>query len=333
MTLDLRWQVSHTNITDDSVESVHSQHNSGRSEQPDFPYRRSKWLVRRRHNKNSVRAGVPQFVQYNSTIVNSYDATGRSVSILELAFRQVGTRANETFILYHNTPTVKFGMTSIGDIKPPTGLTSLNALTGAASAQIILSWSAPGNNGTIGTLLANSRYHIATTTVLTDALDEAYWENKRTNPEIQISTSGVRPYNPQGRVLSGLQDAVTYYIRVWTRDQSGNYSALSRGATAMAQWAARVPETSTFTGVTINTVTVTWGSNNNASNVRYEMQVSSSDDFVPFSSSVTYLLTASSSALVPNTSYYVRVRTYGIAGDTSAFSDTLSTDTLAACRD
>ena len=101
----------------------------------------------------------------------------------------------------------------------------------------------------------------------------------------------------------------------------------------MAQWAARVPETSTFTGVTINTVTVTWGSNNNASNVRYEMQVSSSDDFVPFSSSVTYLLTASSSALVPNTSYYVRVRTYGIAGDTSAFSDTLSTDTLAACRD
>jgi len=120
----------------------------------------------------------------------------------------------------------------IVDGTPPGAVTNLSAiLTGDLS--ITLYWTAPGNNNYTGILDTGTKFHIATTTVLSDALNDAYWSTaKRDSAEIQISTSGLAP----GISLSSgpyvLTEGSTYYFRLWTKDRAGNWSAVSNGATA-----------------------------------------------------------------------------------------------------
>jgi len=120
----------------------------------------------------------------------------------------------------------------IVDGTPPCAVTNLSAiLTG--DLRITLYWTAPGNNNYTGILDSVTKFHIATTTVLSDALNDAYWSTaKRDSAEIQISTSGLAP----GISLSSgpyvLTEGSTYYFRLWTKYRAGNWSAVSNGATA-----------------------------------------------------------------------------------------------------
>lgn len=120
----------------------------------------------------------------------------------------------------------------IVDGTPPGAVTNLAAvLTG--DLRITLYWTAPGNNNYTGVLDEGSKFHIASTTVLSDALNAAYWSTaKRDAAEIKISTSGI---NPGVSLSSGpyiLTEGATYYFRLWTKDRAGNWSAISSGATA-----------------------------------------------------------------------------------------------------
>jgi len=119
----------------------------------------------------------------------------------------------------------------IVDGTPPGKITDLSAaLTG--DLRITLYWTSPGNNGYSGILDEGSLFHIATTTVLSEALDEVYWSTtKRDNAEIKISTSGLVPgiYLSSGPYI--LTEGSTYYFRIWTKDRAGNWSSVSNGAT------------------------------------------------------------------------------------------------------
>ena len=46
------------------------------------------------------------------------------------------------------------------DISPPSTVTDLTAQTGLLEQQIRLTWTAPGNDGTTGVLIAGSQYRI-----------------------------------------------------------------------------------------------------------------------------------------------------------------------------
>ena len=119
----------------------------------------------------------------------------------------------------------------------PGAITDLNATRGPTEGMITLTWTSPGDDGTTGQLITGSKFHIATTTVEGNALDNNYWNARgTTTPDVQISTYGVNPGNKQTYTLVGLKPNATYYIRIWTQDENvNNWSQISVGATTYAQ--------------------------------------------------------------------------------------------------
>ncbi len=146
----------------------------------------------------------------------------------------------------------------IVDGTPPGPVTNLSALL-TGDLEIRLYWTAPGNNNYIGLLDEGSRFHIASTTVLIDAQNPAFWDGRRENAEIQISTSGI---NPGVSLSTGpylLTDGTTYYFRIWTRDRAGNWSTLSNGATIFVRAIPPDP-VSVFSAASTNvgTIDLSW---------------------------------------------------------------------------
>ncbi len=143
------------------------------------------------------------------------------------------------------------GIQNLKDI--PRKVTSLTALTGFYPGEIELKWTTPGDDdddqGQDDTvvLYKGARLYIATTTIEADALSTAYWNAHRNSAEIQISTSISKPN--QGYLVTGLEEGVTYYFRMWLRNSHGNFTALSNGATntaAIAEIGVVIMGTDTF---------------------------------------------------------------------------------------
>jgi len=109
------------------------------------------------------------------------------------------------------------------DSIPPGGVADLAAALDGAGVR--LDWLAPGDDGTLG-MLNNSTFTIQYATYTSVA-----WSTS--SAQINISTTGVNPETSQYYTLGGLSGNTTYYFRLWTKDDSGNYSTLSNGATAL----------------------------------------------------------------------------------------------------
>lgn len=117
---------------------------------------------------------------------------------------------------------------------PPGAIVDLSASTGTFSGTIALAWSAPGNNGATGTLNAGSEFRVQYTT------DSAFsaWSPTAAQPahvfRASISTSGVAPGSARGYQLGGLAPGATHYLRMFTADESGNWSAVSNAVVSSA---------------------------------------------------------------------------------------------------
>lgn len=114
------------------------------------------------------------------------------------------------------------------DTIPPAKINNLSALKGTSGGEIKLSWSTPGDDGNIGTLLPGSMYKIQYSSSL-----PVTWSY--TNAQITISTNGVPVGTTVSYVVDSLEENVTYYFRIWTCDEVSNWSELSNGATSQAQ--------------------------------------------------------------------------------------------------
>ncbi|HBA61871.1 MAG TPA: hypothetical protein DCZ92_13875 [Elusimicrobia bacterium] len=113
------------------------------------------------------------------------------------------------------------------DVAPPSAAGSLAA--GATSTDtVVLNWLAPGDDGNTG-VLDNSTFTIQYTSVTADAENPGFWSTN--TAQINISTTGVGPGTSQYYTLGGLAADTSYYFRLWTKDDAGNYSPLSNGAT------------------------------------------------------------------------------------------------------
>jgi hypothetical protein len=128
----------------------------------------------------------------------------------------------------------------------------LNAVTGSGAGTINLTWTTPGDDGTLNTLPLDSQYRIHHTTVASQATNPLFWSTAAA--QVVISTNGVAPGVNVSTTLASLILGTTYYFRMWTRDEVPNWSGLSNGATAQAQV--------TVLSVTVSTSAYNFGSVN-----------------------------------------------------------------------
>ena len=187
----------------------------------------------------------------------------------------------------------------------PSTVTDLAAVSETSTDAIKLSWTAPGDDGSIG-VLNNSTFTIQYATYTTVA-----WSTS--SAQVEISTSGVAPGTSQYYTLDGLSANTSYYFRLWTKDSSANYSPLSNGATAATL-------TNPVTGTQVISVyfsgaTVSWNalpvSPSSATCEGYILQASTSSTFIgtlyssstfaPINSTLTVI------GLSPAAFYYFRV--------------------------
>jgi hypothetical protein len=119
----------------------------------------------------------------------------------------------------------------------PAAITSLSALPSRWGRCIELSWISPGDDGWTGNI-EGGLYRIRYSTYVTSDSDfwtTGTWNDFKNKFEIIWSTN-TPPLQQQRRRLTGLLPGVTYYIRIWTRDENpDNWSTISNAATSWAQ--------------------------------------------------------------------------------------------------
>jgi predicted nucleotidyltransferase len=123
------------------------------------------------------------------------------------------------------SPTLYVNFTYAEDTTPPAAITNLSALTGDVVAQVKLTWTAPGDDGTSGDI-CSGKYRIKY------SQDSNYdWNVSDYDIEWTTTTS---PGESQSRVVENLTPGATYYFRIWTGDEIPNWSTISNSANAWA---------------------------------------------------------------------------------------------------
>jgi hypothetical protein len=145
----------------------------------------------------------------------------------------------------------------------PADITTLTATTGLNSGEVILKWLAPGNDGFSGQIIYGSEYIIKYTSDITK-LDIVFSSTQ--NPNVLVSTSDVNPTELQTYTVERLEEGVTYYFSIWTKDNSGNFSTISNCATAWAMYSTDFVEPGMIEDLAVlpitedNKITLKWTS-------------------------------------------------------------------------
>ncbi|MDI6757450.1 MAG: fibronectin type III domain-containing protein, partial [Endomicrobiia bacterium] len=118
------------------------------------------------------------------------------------------------------------------DLTPPPAITTLTALTGNSEGRINLSWTSPTDNSIrigegAGENIVGGAFLLRWTTNFSETFSTSTY-----NVALPTTTS---PGALNSYLISGLTGGATYHIKVWTRDESFNWSPVSLGATAYAQ--------------------------------------------------------------------------------------------------
>ncbi len=121
---------------------------------------------------------------------------------------------------------------------PPSSANFVDATQGDSEGKISLFWSGVGDDGKYNPLDVGSQWIIDYST------DANHFWNYDT-PKVVISTSGINSATTVQYVISGLLSGVTYYFRLWTKDDVGNISEISNGATTWAQVDISAPKSVT----------------------------------------------------------------------------------------
>jgi titin len=125
--------------------------------------------------------------------------------------------------------------------------------------------------------------------------------------------------------VTGLAANTTYYVRV-TAYNALNVAAASASPTTPTGTPEATnplaPTGASFSNVQANQLTVDWTDGGNGPNTRYDVVISTMSNFTPPSSStvVTASLTHVFTGLLPNTSYWARVRVQGHNGGNSSYT-------------
>ncbi|NIM03945.1 hypothetical protein GTN66_07375 [bacterium] len=170
----------------------------------------------------------------------------------------VRTRARNSVNIWETT----FSSDTITIILPtdstePAAITTLSALTGSGGGEIILSWIAPGDDGTIGTA---NQYDIRYSTAASQspAISTATFGGASSVSEFSPIPDPLVAGSTQSMTITGLTGGATYYFAIRTADEVSNWGDLSNGGTTWAQVV--------ILSVSISTDTISGGIVNAASN-------------------------------------------------------------------
>ncbi len=130
------------------------------------------------------------------------------------------------------------------DVTPPAALTNLAASAGATEGQINVSWTAPGDDGWVGTATS---YEVKYST---SAINAGNYASATTYVQSWVPVAGGGAEN---RVLSGLTGGTTYFLAIETKDEIPNQAALSNSMSAAAQTDVTAPAALTNLAATTGT--------------------------------------------------------------------------------
>lgn len=277
---------------------------------------------------SSFTANVSTFTTLNKA-TTYYTDTGlsqKTTYYYRISCLDKGDLGNGLFSLVLESPLSPIISVYMPDITPPAAVASITAFTGDIAGRISLAWTSPGNDGSIGAITNGGHFRI-------DYSTDAATIFVHTSYQIDLATT-TSPNDSNERMLTGLFDGSTYYIRVWTRDEAGNWSAVSAGATAWAQVDVTAPSaiTAISTSAAWRRISLTWtlpgdDGSTNALNGAYEIRLSSvaaiqsEPDWANVSPGYPYRVVSNASGtpgstfsrtvtgLTDGTTYYVAIKT------------------------
>ena len=213
------------------------------------------------------------------------------------------------------------------DLIEPSAVSDLGSI-GASTRSITLNWLAPGDDGA-GGVLDNSAF------IIQYSSDTGVvWSTSAA--QINISTTSVNPGTSRSYTPGGLSANTSYYFRLWTKDDSGNYSAISNDAAA--ETLANTVTAAEVTNVSLPNITAAWlplpVSPLIATCEGYLVQASTVSDFTGAILSSATSDAAAASLTVSgldglNTTFYFRVGSLNWAG-TPDYTAVFTTTTLAS---
>jgi len=112
------------------------------------------------------------------------------------------------------------------DTTPPAAITDLIATTGSAYGTVVLRWTAPGDDGNVGTATDYIVRH--STSAIVSQFGWLLATDVEGEPTPQ--PAGTR----QSMTVSGLEPGQTYYFAIVARDEVGNEGGLSNSPGAVA---------------------------------------------------------------------------------------------------
>jgi len=245
------------------------------------------------------------------------------------------------------------------DIIPPAQITDLSGTSGTDNGQLNLTWTATGDD----------IYNVNFTTGTISAFDIRYSTNIALSPAIStaafIAALSINPYCAlpmpataqwqYGTTLTGLSAGTTYYFAMKLRDDRGNISVLSNGATVWSFGDSTAPDpvtdlVATRTGAVIEGMLIlTWTSTGDDGTVKdfpggsgYDIRYSSTlalspaisnanftsarsiTDFIgiiPVPSSATFRYSVTLTGLTGGVTYYFALKSYDEVPNTSLLSN------------
>ncbi len=110
------------------------------------------------------------------------------------------------------------------DTVAPSSATQASAHPSGSANAVEVYWTASGDDGTAGDLVTGSRYFIQWTTSAPQG-GEVVWSTS--NAQVAGSTGPVSAGSAVSVIIGGLPSLKTAFLKVWSRDESDNYSAPS----------------------------------------------------------------------------------------------------------
>lgn len=210
---------------------------------------------------------------------------------------QFGSKQDlESYLSRTTNPHQSFAMVALysftpPDTTPPAAINDLSAQQGQNPGEVVLTWSATGDDGTSGAI-TGGQYRLRYSTYVTsdpDFWNTGTWTDPQNKYEVLWSTN-TTPFEPQSLTLQGLTEGVLYYFRIWLRDDSNNWSQISNQAssypkaTADTTPPAKVQNVTLTPGPETSQITVLWqatgddGTSNNITNGMYRIRYSTFSD-------------------------------------------------------
>ncbi|MFA5857924.1 MAG: gliding motility-associated C-terminal domain-containing protein [Elusimicrobiota bacterium] len=164
---------------------------------------------------------VPTSVSQGMTVI--YNLTGLTMNFMYyIRIVTLDERENTG-----SPPDTAVSALATADLIFPGSVTDLQALTGTEEGEVVLRWTAPGDDGTYGDLSAGY-WRITCSTA-----PEGYlWTHNEYN--LELATSAVLGEQQELRIRRLLKSGTTYYIRLWVGDDTPNWSYGSNISTALA---------------------------------------------------------------------------------------------------